>query len=290
MTRTSTFILLSMLLLAACSSILPSPTATPTPTPLPTSTPQGYLPGWNLVWHDEFDGSAVDPKNWTYDLGGNGWGNAEMEYYTNRPENVRVENGMLVIEGRQEDYKGLPYTSARLKSQGLQEFQYGRIEARMKLPSGQGMWPAFWMLGNDINKTTAWPNCGEIDIMEYVGKTPDTVYETVHGPGYSGARGLGGRFVLSADSLKNDFHIFALEWESNEIRWYVDGQQVFQVTPEQSPAGAQWVFDHPFFILLNLAVGGGWPGYPDSTTVFPQQYLIDYVRVYQKPGQATATP
>jgi beta-glucanase (GH16 family) len=235
--------------------------------------------GWNLVWSDEFNGTTIDTENWVFDKGGSGWGNAELEYYTDRPENARIENGMLVIEARQEKYQGLTYTSARLNTRGLQEFQYGRIEARLKLPSGQGIWPAFWMLGSN----SVWPMGGEIDIMEYIGKTPDTVYQTVHGPGYSGAKGIGSHFVLSADSLKNDFQVFAVEWQPDEIRWFVDAQEVFKVTPDKLPAGTQWVFNHPFFIIINLAVGGGWPGYPDSTTVFPQQFQVDYVRVYQKP-------
>ena len=239
--------------------------------------------GWNLAWSDEFNGSTINPKNWTYDTGGTGWGNGELEYYTNRPENARVEKGMLIIEARSEQYSGLSYTSARLKSQNLQEFQYGRIEARMKLPSGQGIWPAFWMLGNDIGRTAAWPNCGEIDILEYIGKTPDTIYQTIHGPGYSGGKGVGSHIALTADSLNNNFHVYAIEWATNEIRWFVDDQEVFKATPAQIPAGTQWVYDHPFFIILNLAVGGGWPGYPNSTTVFPQQLVVDYVRVYQKP-------
>ncbi|HTX90109.1 MAG TPA: glycoside hydrolase family 16 protein [Anaerolineales bacterium] len=251
-----------------------------------TAAPKLDRPGWTLVWHDEFDGKTIDPANWTYDIGGNGWGNVEMEYYTNRPENARIENGMLIIEARSEQYQGLPYTSARLKSVGLREFQYGRIEARMKLPYGQGIWPAFWMLGAG----KSWPLGGEIDIMEYIGKTPDTIYTTVHGPGYSGAKGIGAHTVLTADKLKNDFHVFAVEWQPNDIRWFVDDQQVFEVTPSQIPAGTQWVYDHPFYILLNLAVGGGWPGFPDSTTVFPQQLQVDYVRVYQKPDQITPTP
>jgi beta-glucanase (GH16 family) len=202
-----------------------------------------------------------------------------MEYYTDRPENARIENGLLVIEARQEQYDRLSYTSARLNSRGLREFQYGRIEARMKLPYGQGIWPAFWMLGSNAS----WPLGGEIDIMEYIGKTPDTVYQTVHGPGYSGPKGIGSHFILAADSLMNGFHVYTIEWSKNEIHWYVDYQEVFKVTPDQIPAGTQWVFDHPFFIILNLAVGGSWPGFADETTVFPQQLLVDYVRVYQKP-------
>lgn len=278
--------LAGLLFLSACAAAAPQPTSTatvpptpvPTPTPMPSPTYGWDSTGWKLTWSDEFDGTAVDTANWNYDKGGNGWGNVELEYYTDRPENARLENGNLVIEARHEDYEGLGYTSARLNTRGKQEFTYGRIEARMKLPSGQGIWPAFWTLGSN----SSWPLGGEMDIMEYIGKTPDTVYQTVHGPGYSGAHGVGSRIVLGADTLKNDFHVYAIEWQENEVRWFVDSQEVFKVTPDKIPAGAKWVYDHPFFIILNLAVGGGWPGYPDSTTVFPQQLLVDYVRVYQK--------
>jgi beta-glucanase (GH16 family) len=278
--------------LAACATTpsTPSVTAPPIPTLPPTIAPTPTYgwnsQGWNLVWSDEFNGTTIDPRNWTYDFGGNGWGNSEFETYTNRPENARVENGKLIIEARQDPNIGNGYTSARLKTQGLQQFQYGRIEARMKLPSGQGIWPAFWMLGDK----GGWPQSGEIDIMEYIGKTPDTIYQTVHGPGYSGAKGIGTHSRPGVDSLKNDFHVYAVEWQPVEIRWYVDDQQVFKVTPAQIPTGTQWVFDHPFFIILNVAVGGGWPGFPDSTTVFPQQLQVDYVRVYQQTDQTTPTP
>jgi beta-glucanase (GH16 family) len=234
--------------------------------------------GWNLAWSDEFNGARIDAKNWRFDIGGNGWGNAEMEYYTDRPENARIEKGMLVIEARWEQYGGRPYTSARINSRKLQEFQYGHIEARMKLPNGKGIWPAFWMMGAN----GAWPSCGEIDILEFIGKMPDTVYQTAHGPGYAGTKGIGSHYVMTADSLMNDFHVFAVDWAPREIRWSVDGQEVFKVTPDKIPPGTQWVFDHPFFLILNLAVGGGWPGYPDTSTVFPQQLLVDYVRLYQK--------
>ena len=234
--------------------------------------------GWKLVWSDEFDSETINPL-WVFEKGGTGWGNAELQYYTDRPENARIENGRLIIEARQEKYGGLNYTSARLNSRLLQQFEYGRVEARLKLPYGQGIWPAFWMLGSNA----AWPMGGEIDIMEFIGKTPDTVYQTVHGPGYAGAKGICSHIVLTEESLKDDFHVYAIEWQPDEIRWFVDGREVFLVTPESIPVGTQWIFDHPFYIILNLAVGGGWPGYPDSTTVFPQQYQIDYVRYYQKP-------
>ncbi len=277
MNRITISFAIGILFLTACASAAPLPTATPTA--MPTATYGWDSQGWNLVWSDEFDGTKIDPKDWVFDKGGSGWGNVEMEYYTDRPENARIENGMLVIEARQEQYDRLNYTSARINTRGLHEFQYGRIEARMKLPYGQGIWPAFWMLGSNAS----WPLGGEIDIMEYIGKTPDTVYQTVHGPGYSGAKGIGSHFILTADSLKNDFHIYTIEWTKNEIHWYVDYQEVFKVTLDQIPAGTQWVFDHPFFIILNLAVGGSWPGFADDTTVFPQQLKVDYVRVYQKP-------
>ena len=273
MKRSASLLIVGILFLTACAA---PPKVVPTP--IPTATYAWNSEGWTFVWSDEFDGTTIDPKNWVFDKGGSGWGNAELEYYTDRTENARIENGMLVIEARQEKYEGLPYTSARLNSRKLQEFQYGHIEARLKLPSGQGIWPAFWMLGGNAS----WPMGGEIDIMEFIGKTPDTVYQTLHGPGYSGAKGIGSHIVLTADTLKNDYHVFAVDWAPDEIQWFVDGQEVFTVTPDKIPAGSKWVFDHPLYIILNVAVGGGWPGYPDETTVFPQQMLVDYVRVYQK--------
>ncbi len=191
------------------------------------ATPIPALLGWKLVWHDEFDGTAVDKANWTYDLGGGGWGNGEAEFYTDRPENARLENGLLIIEARQEKYEGSYYTSARLKTQGLQEFQYGRIEARIKVPSGVGLWPAFWMLGASFDGSN-WPDCGEIDIMEYVGREPDLVIGTAHGPGYSGA-GLS-RWNRQTYDIADDFHTFAIEWEAGQIKWFYDGAEYFTLT------------------------------------------------------------
>jgi beta-glucanase (GH16 family) len=270
--------------LAACSAATPEPTATPapTPTPVPSPTAEWERAGWEIVWRDEFDGSELDLKNWTFDLGGGGWGNQEWQAYTDRSENVRLENGMLVIEAREEEatFSGRPYSSARIKTQGLHAWQYGRIEARLKLPYGQGIWPAFWMLGENITYK-GWPASGEIDIMEHIGREPDHIYATVHAPGYSGGNGVGTSITTSADSLRNDFHVYAIEWEENQIRWYFDDQEFFKITPEDVPG--EWIFDHPFFIILNLAVGGGWPGYPNTTTVFPQFMYVDYVRVYQRP-------
>lgn len=241
--------------------------------------------GWRLVWSDEFnqpDFTAPDARKWGYDTGGNGWGNQEAEYYTDRTNNARIEAGKLVIEARQEEYRGKNITSARLLTKGKQSWTYGRFEARMKIPRGQGIWPAFWMLGNKID-TGGWPACGEIDIMENIGKEPDTVHGTVHGPGYSGSGGIGHPVSLPAgQTVADDFHVFAAECETNRITWMMDGKVYFTLTPERLPAKARWVFNEPKFLILNLAVGGGWPGYPDQTTQFPQRLVVDYVRVYQR--------
>lgn len=225
---------------------------------------------WIPTFTDEFNGPGIDRGHWTYDLGGGGWGNQELEVYTER--NATIENGCLVITARQE---GDRITSARLQSRGLFEQKYGRFEARLALPKGQGMWPAFWMLGGN-DKAVGWPDCGEIDIMEWVGKDPGHVHGTVHGPGYSGAQGIS--TALAIDNPQ-EFHVYAVEWEPAELRFFVDGQLYRTLTPEEAKP---WVFDHPFFMILNLAVGGGWPGNPDATTVFPQQLKVDYVRVYRK--------
>jgi beta-glucanase (GH16 family) len=248
---------------------------------------------YNLVWHDEFEGpngSLPNPKKWAHDLGGGGWGNQELETYTNRTENAHIENGNLVITARKENHEGSDhiareYTSARLKTQGLFSQTYGRFEARIKIPSGQGMWPAFWMLGDNIS-SVGWPKCGEIDIMENVGKEPGLVHGSLHGPMTSGsateltstARLSGGRDFAAG------FHIYAVEWEPDVVRFYVDETlyatfSASSVASTPATAGS-WVFDHPFFLVLNVAVGGDWPGPPDSTASFPQTMLIDYVRVY----------
>jgi beta-glucanase (GH16 family) len=253
-------------------------------------------PGWRLVWADEFDGppgSRPDPAWWTYDLGGGGWGNNELQTYTDRTNNCRIENGCLVIEAHRETYTGTDgirrnYTSARLKTQGRLSWQYGRIEARIRLPRGQGLWPAFWMLGTNF-PVVGWPACGEIDIMENIGREPDTVHGTIHGPGYSGANGISGRYVLpGGGALADDFHVYGVEWDPGRIRWFVDNTLFFSVTPASLPSGRSWVFDQPFFLILNVAVGGNWPGSPDETTVFPQAMLVDCVRVYQREDPARA--
>jgi uncharacterized protein (TIGR03437 family) len=240
--------------------------------------------GWTLVWQDEFDGPALDTAKWGYDTGGNGWGNGELEYYTNRPENAYTKDGMLVIKAMREDYGGRQYTSARLLTKGKFTQKYGRIEARIKVPYGMGIWPAFWMLGDDIDRVS-WPACGEIDIMENIGRQPAIAYGTIHAPGYD----IGGTYTLAGSGrFADDFHVFAAEWEATEIRLYVDGILYKTIKSSDIPAGTRWVFDHPFFIILNVAVGGRWPLPPDASTVFPQYMYVDYVRVYQRATAGSA--
>lgn len=250
-------------------------------------TPEGYI----LDWSDEFDGqngSPPDAAKWTYDIGGSGWGNHELEYYTNRRENARMEDGKLVITARREEYTGpdgakFNYTSARLKTQGLFSQAYGRFEARIKLPAGQGIWPAFWALGDDF-ASVGWPKCGEIDIMENVGKEPGINHGSLHGPSSSGATSdMTATITLPAgQKLSDDFHVYALEWEPGTVRFYLDANLYATFTATQWPAGGTWVFNHRFFLILNVAVGGDWPGSPDATTTFPQTMQVDYVRVYKR--------
>jgi beta-glucanase (GH16 family) len=269
----------------------------------PPQTPQTVPALWKLVWSDEFNGpngSAVDGSKWISETGGGGWGNNELEYYTSRLDNASQQDGNLVIKVLSEKYTGADgvsrnYTSARLKTLGKFSQTYGRFEARIKIPRGQGIWPAFWMLGNDIDKPASdksgWPTCGEIDIMENIGKEPTLVHGTIHGPGYSGEHGIGAPFELPGGGpFFDDFHIYAVEWEPNTIRFYVDDHLYATRTPADLPKGAKWVYDHPFFLLLNVAVGGGWPGNPDATSTFPQTMLVDYVRVYERAGSAPAGP
>jgi beta-glucanase (GH16 family) len=238
------------------------------------------------VWNDEFDGGEIDLTNWTYDIGGWGWGNGEAQYYTDRPENARVENGLLVIEARQEQFEGSYYTSARLKTQGLREFQYGRFEARIKVPEGAGLWPAFWMLGSGFaqeapDEANRWPNVGEIDVMEYVGREPDLILGTLHGPGYSGAGSLS-KWNRQDYLIADEFHTYAIEWEADEIRWYYDGEQ-YHTVDRELVGDRDWVFDdRPFFMLVNMAVGGTLPGPIALDLEFPVYLYVDHVRVYQQ--------
>jgi len=255
-----------------------------------TSTPPKDNAGWKLVWSDEFngpDGSSVDPSKWTVETGGKGWGNEELESYTSRPENSFIQDGHLVLRALKEKYKGPDhvsrnYTSARLKTFGKFSQTYGRFEARIKVPPGQGMWPAFWLLGDDIEKV-GWPACGEVDIMENIGKEPSIVHGSIHGPGYTGTVGLEAPYTLPAGQrFSDDFHVFAVEWTPDSVAFYVDKTLYVTRTPADMRPGWKWVFDKPYFLILNLAVGGDWPGNPDRTTKFPKDMLVDYVRVYER--------
>ncbi len=235
---------------------------------------------WQLVWEDEFDGSAgqsPDPTRWTFDIGTD-WGNAQLEYDTDRPENVSLDGqGNLAITARRESFQGQPYTSARILTRGLFEQAYGRFEARIQMPSGPGMWPAFWLLGANFD-TVGWPACGEIDIMEYRGQEPSTVHGSLHGPGYSAGNAVTRRFDLPQDRFDTGFHVFAVEWGEDYIDWYVNDTLYQSIKPSDLPAA--WVYDHPFYIILNLAVGGNYVGPPNESTTFPQTMLVDWVRVY----------
>lgn len=235
----------------------------------------------NLVISDEFNvEGAPDSSLWTFDIGrgDNGWGNNEFQFYTDRPENVKVENGMLHIIAREESFQGAGYTSARIKTQGLFEKTYGRFEARIQLPWGQGIWPAFWLLGNDCEQNT-WPLCGEIDIMEYRGQFPTRVDGSVHGPEYSAGEAITKSYFLENDRFDTGFHVFGIEWGPDFINFYVDDALYNQITPDDVPG--EWVFDHPFFIIMNVAVGGSYVGPPNTETQFPQTMLVDYIRVYE---------
>jgi beta-glucanase (GH16 family) len=236
-----------------------------------------------LVMEDNFDANgAVNSSLWTMDLGrgpnNDGWGNNELQYYSDRPENIISEDGMLKISARKESYMGSSYTSAKIISKGKFEQKYGRIEARIKLPWGKGIWPAFWMLGSDF-ETVSWPQCGEIDIMEYLGNNPTTVFGTVHGPGYAGGQSISKSYTLKNSRFDTDFHVFGIEWGENYINYYVDDVLYNQVTPADVPG--EWVFNKPFYLILNVAIGGNLPGNPTEQTVFPQQMIVDYIRVYE---------
>ena len=255
----------------------------------------------NLVWDDEFnqpDGSSPDPTKWSFNIGNNGgWGNNELETYTTT--NAWIQGGQLVIVADQVVAAGKTnYTSARMLTEYKESWAYGRMEARIKLPRGQGIWPAFWMLGTNIDAGVSWPTCGEVDIMENIGKVSDqgNDHGTIHGPqnggDYNGGSGVGGTYTLPGGAaLADNFHIYAVQWTPNQIQWFLDTNLFFTATPASLPSGGTWVFTQPQFLILNVAVGGNWPGNPDGSKVFPQQMLVDYVRVYQQtaPLQITAT-
>lgn len=237
---------------------------------------------YELVWQDEFEGSRgqlPDTTKWVFDIGTD-WGNSQLEYDTDRKENCSLDGeGNLRIVAIKESYAGSAYTSARIKTQGKFEQTYGRFEARMKLPYGPGLWPAFWLLGSNIDEDP-WPQCGEIDIMEYRGQQPNLIHGTLHGPGYSGGGGISKSFGFVDDRFDVDYHIFAVEWGEDYIQFFVDDNLYLELEPEDLTG--EWVYDHPFFIILNLAVGGNYVGFPSSETNFPQTLYVDYVRVYEE--------
>jgi beta-glucanase (GH16 family) len=245
----------------------------------------------DIVWQDEFDvDGTLDPDLWTFDIGTGveifgqpGWGNNELQYYTDRPENVRVEDGMLLITAREESFGGSSFTSARILTRGKFERTFGRYEARIQLPWGPGIWPAFWLLGVDSNGIVNWPQTGEIDIMEYRGQEPAVIHGSVHGPGYSAGNAVTTRFTLRNGRFDTDFHLFAIEWSPNSIKFFVDDFMYNEITPDD--ADGEWVFnDNLFHIILNVAVGGTFVGPPSSQTPFPQTMKVDYVRVYGEPS------
>ncbi len=244
------------------------------------TTPTSY-PGYTLTWSDEFSGSSIDQTNWNFESGAGGWGNNELEYYTGRPQNAFQSNGNLIIEARKENLGGSNYTSSRMQSYNKKSFMYGRIDIRAKLPVAKGLWPALWMLGSDIS-ANPWPKCGEIDIMELVGTYPKRVVGSMHWPLANGTVGtLNSNYDLASEDFSQKFHVFSFIWEQNSMKFYVDDNLFFTGT-SASVTNGTYVGNHPYFFIMNVAVGGDWPGSPDASTVFPQRMFVDYVRVFQK--------
>ena len=257
-----------------------APASAPTVTPDPTS--------WNLIWSDEFDqsnGSAPDPAKWNHQTGGAGWGNGELQYYSDRTENAYIQDGMLVIQANQEYMLGRDYTSARLTTQFKGDWTYGRYEIRAKLPNTQGIWPALWLFPSRAVYGSG-PAGGEIDIMELIGKEPYRSYATLH-YGNPPERSSGYYDLPNGATYADDFHVFSVEWEPTEIRWYIDDTLFHSVdkwfTSAKNNAPFPAPYDQNFYLIMNIAVGGVWPGSPDETSVFPQKMVVDYVRVYQHP-------
>ena len=243
------------------------------------ATPQSY-PGYTLVWEDEFNGNTVNTDNWSYEQGGNGWGNNELVNYTSRSQNSFVSNGNLIIEARAENFQGNQYTSARMITKNKKIFKYGRVDIRAKLPKTKGIWPALWMLGNNIDQV-GWPACGEIDMMELLGQEPSKMYNTVHFGATPATHGsYGTNYTLTEGSFDQQFHVFSMDWRQEGITMFVDDKQVFSCN--RAVVGEPFPFDGNFFFIFNIAVGGNWPGSPDATTEFPQRMIIDYIRVFQK--------
>ena len=241
---------------------------------------------WTLVWADEFDGENVNPEHWSFALGTGSdegltqWGNGELQSYTDAPENCTVSDGVLRITALENGIGDLPYTSARLHTRETHLMERGRFEIRVKLPAGPGLWPAFWLLGNDRDDET-WPDAGEIDIFELVGQRPDEIAGSLHGPGYSGGGAISTTVTLEEGTFADDFHVIALEWDASRIAWFLNGES-FAVQTHAQMGNRPWVFNHDFYMILNLAVGGNYPGPPDETTVFPAVMEVDYIRVFTR--------
>lgn len=241
-------------------------------------TPENYT-GWDLIWQDEFNGTEINTSDWTHEFGDHGWGNEELQNYGDNPKNSYIQNGNLIIEAHKESSG---YSSARMITQGKKNFRWGRVDIRAILPEGQGIWPALWMLGEEI-KNVGWPHCGEIDIMELVGHEPGKIHGTAHwGPqGNSWSYNEGqGKLLPGGEKYSEKYHVFSIIWEPGEINWYMDDNKYFTLKRDQ--VNGNYPFDNDFFFIFNVAVGGKWPGNPDATTTFPQQMIVDYVRVFQE--------
>jgi beta-glucanase (GH16 family) len=244
------------------------------------STPSTY-PGYTLAWSDEFNTNTLNSANWTFESGNNnGWGNNELEYYTDRPQNVFVSSGNLVIEARSEYFGGKNYTSTRMITKNKKTFKFGRIDIRARMPKGKGIWPAVWMLGNNID-AAGWPACGEMDILELLGQEPNKIYGTLHwGATVLSHSSKGSSYTLPGSSFDQQFHVYSLVWKQDDVRILVDDQEYVHVT-STDVLGSPYPFNNDFFFIFNIAVGGNWPGNPDNTTIFPQRMIVDYVRVFQ---------
>ena len=268
---------LALLLLLSAAACTQPPVDEPLPDP-----PGGT---WRMTWSDEFDGAAdspPDPSRWRYDIGGGGWGNDQLEFNTDQLSNSHLDGqGHLLITAMKQPYGGNDYTSARLRTEGLLDQKYGRFEARIKLPTGAGLWPAFWLLGSN-HASVGWPECGELDIMEARGSEPAINHGSAHGPGYSGNNPKSASFTLDGTSFADDFHVFTLEWGPGEAHWFVDGDHYHALRAIDMPADQRWVFDDgPMFVILDLAVGGWFGGEVDDS-IFPRTMVVDYVRAWER--------
>lgn len=269
---------------SACSSDgddRPSPVNSIEKVVIPTSgttSPNSY-PGMSLVWEDDFQGSSLNTSNWSFEIGrgNNGWGNNELQYY--RRENTSLQDGHLIITAKKENFEGAAYTSSRLVTMNKQDFRYGRIDIRAAMPRGQGLWPALWMLGSNFSEV-GWPNCGEIDIMEMIGGNgrENTVHGTVHWDNNGSRAQFGGEKRISTGTLADQFHVYSIVWDATSIKWLINDEQYHEI--DTTPAGLD-EFRRKFFFIFNVAVGGDWPGSPNTTTTFPQHMIVDYVRVFQ---------